>query len=117
MTSHISRSFILGRNFIRNLPVILILTQECKNPILLSSKVRLRANEAATVSLRMRKLHELSDKKQVCVVPNQIAKPKCAILGRSCSITKGGLCVSVLLNILDTPITTRKGANSDEPCR
>ena len=48
----------------------------------------------------MKNYDELSDNKQVCIVPNpnsQIA----AVLGRSFSITKSDLCVSVLLNTLN----------------
>ena len=60
------------------------------------------------VRLRMRNYNELSDNKQVCIVPN----PNCqsaAVLGISFSITKSGLCVSVLLNSLDIPITIQRG--------
>ena len=75
-------------------PVNLIMANENKAPVFLSRRVRLKANEAAIVSLRMKNYNELSDNKQVCIVPNpnsQIA----AVLGRSFSITKSGLCVSV----------------------
>ena len=55
----------------------------------------------------MKNYNELSDNKQVCIVPN----PNCqsaAVLGRSFSITKSGLCVIVLLNTLDIPITIQR---------
>ena len=68
----------------------------------------MEANEPAIVSLRMKNLNELSDNKQVCIVPNRNSQ-SAAILGRSFSITKSGLCVSVLLNTLDIPITIQKG--------
>ena len=77
-------------------------------PVFLSRSVRLKAKEAAIVGLRMKNYNELSDSKQVFIVPNpnsQIA----AVLGRSFSITKSGLCVSVLLNTLDIPITIQRG--------
>ena len=45
--------------------------------------MRLKANnEAAIVSLRMKNYNELSDNKQVCVVPNPNSQ-SAAVLGRS----------------------------------
>ena len=112
-----SDQFILGRDFIRNFdvtidlnnamfrirnpekkyvikPVNLIMANDIKDPVFLSRRVRLKANEASIVSLRMKNSNELSDKKQVCIVPNPINQ-SAAILGRSFSIAKSGLCVSV----------------------
>ena len=126
-----SDQFILGRDFIRNFdvtidlnnamfrirnpdrryaikPVNLIIANENKAPVFLSRRVRLKASEAAIVSLRMKNYNELSDNKQVCIVPNPNSQ-SAAVLGRSFSITKSGLCVSVLLNTLDTPITIQRG--------
>ena len=126
-----SDQFILGRVFIRNFdvtidlnnavfrnrnpdrkyvikPVYLIMANENKAAVLLSRRVRLKANEEAIVSLRMKNYNELSDNKQVCIVPNPNSQ-SAAILGRSFSITKSGLCVSVLLNTLDIPITIQRG--------
>ena len=126
-----SDQFILGRDFIRSFdvtidingamfripnpqrkyvikPVNLIMTNENKAPVFLSRRVRLKANEAAIVSLRMKNYNELSDKKQVCIVPNPSSQ-SVAVLGRSFSITKSGLCVSVLLKTLDIHITIQRG--------
>ena len=126
-----SDQFILGRDFIRNFdvtidlnnamfrirnpdrryaikPVNLIIANENKAPIFLSRRVRLKANEAAIVSLRMKIYNELSDNKQVCIVPNPNSQ-SAAVLGRSFSISKSGLCVSVLWNTLDIPITIQRG--------
>ena len=126
-----SVQFILGRVFIRNFdvtidlniaifriwnperkyvakPVYLIMANENKAPVFLSRRVRLIANEAAIVSLRMKNYNELSDNKQVCIVPNPNSQTA-AILGRSFSITESGLCVSVLLNTLDILITIQRG--------
>ena len=83
----------LMTNFIAN---------ENKAPVFLSRRVRLKANEAAIKSLRMKNYNELSDSKQGVPNPNS---ESAAFLGRSFSITKSGLCVSVLLNTLDIPIT------------
>ena len=117
-----SDQIILGRDFIRNFdvtidlnnamfrirnpdrryaikPVNLIIANENKAPVFLSRRVRLKANEAAIVSLRMKNYNELSDNKQVCIVPNPNSQ-NAAVLGRSFSITKSGLCVSVLLNTI-----------------
>ena len=74
----------------------------------LSRRVNLKANEAAIVGLRMKIFNELSDKKQICIVPNPNSQ-SAAVLGRSFSITKSGLCVSVLLNTLNIPITIQRG--------
>ena len=126
-----SDQFILGGDFIRNFdvmidlnnamcrirnpdrryaikPVNLLIANENKAPVFLSRMVRLKANEAAIVSLRMKNYNELSDNKQVCIVPNPNSQ-SAAVLGRSFSITKSGLCVSVLLNTLDIPITIQRG--------
>ena len=81
---------------------------ENKAPVFLSRRVRLKANEAAIVSLRMKNYNKLSDNKQVCIVPNPKSR-SAANLGRSFSITKSGLCVSALLNTLDIPITIQRG--------
>ena len=82
-----SDQLILGRDFIRNFdvtidlnnamfrirnpdrryaikPVNLIMANENKAPVFLSRRVRLKANEAAIVSLRMKNYTELSDNKQ-----------------------------------------------------
>ena len=126
-----SDQFILGRGFIRNFdvaidlnnamfrirnpdrryaikPVNLIMANETKAPVFLSRRMRLKASEAAIVSLRMKNYNKLSDNKQVCIVPNPNSQ-SAAVLGRSFSITKSGLCNSVLLNTLDIPITIRRG--------
>ena len=126
-----SDQFILARNFIRNFDVTidlnnamfrirnpgrkyeikpknLIMAKENKAPVFLSRRVRLKANEAAIVSLWRKNYNELSDNKQVCIVPNPDSQ-SAAVLGRPFSITKSGLCVSVLLNTLDIPITIQRG--------
>ena len=122
-----SDQFILGRDIIRNFDVTidlnnaifrirnpekkyiikpknLIMANENKTSVSLSKRVRLKANKAAILSLRMKNYKELSDSKQVCIVTNPNSQ-SAAVLKRSFSITKSGLCVSVLLNTLDIPIT------------
>ena len=89
-------------------PVKLIMANENKAPVFLSRRVRLKATEAAIVSLRMKHYNELSDNKQVCIVQNPNSQ-SAAVLGRSFSITKSGLCVSNLLITLDIPITIQRG--------
>ena len=56
----------------------------------------------------MRNLNWLSDSKQVCLVPNPNSQSS-VILGRSFSITRNGLCVSVFLNTLDTTVSIQRG--------
>ena len=100
-----SDQFILGRDFVRNFdvtidlnnatfrirnpdrryaikPVNLIMANENKTPVFLSRRVRLKANEAAIVSMRMKNYNEISDNKQVCIVPNPNSQ-SAAVLGRS----------------------------------
>ena len=126
-----SDQFILGRDFVRNFdvtidlknamfrirnpdrkyvikPVNLIMANENKVPVFLNRRARRKANEAAIVGLRMKIFNELSDSKQVCIVSNPNSQ-SAAVLKRSFSITKSGLCVSVLLNTLDIPIAIQRG--------
>ena len=56
----------------------------------------------------MRNLNSLSDSKQVCLVPSPNSQSS-VILGRSFSVTRNGLCVSVLLNTLDTTVSIQRG--------
>ena len=77
-------------------------------PIFLDRKVRLKPNQAVIGTFRMRNLNELSNDRQVCLVPNPNSKNS-AILGRSFSLTESGLCVSVLLNTEATTVTIQRG--------
>ena len=77
---------------------------ESKAPVFLIRMVRLKADDAAIVSLRMMNYNELSDNNQVYIVPDP-NNQSTAILGRSISMTKSGLCVSVWLNTLNILIT------------
>ena len=108
----------MGRDFVRNFDVIIdlhnglirirnpdrkyvkkpinrITTDENKVPIFLDIEVKLQPGQAI---FRMRNLNSLSDSKQVCFVPNPNSQSS-VILGRSFSITRNGLCASVLLTI------------------
>ena len=119
--------FILDRDFLRNFEVMIdlnnglirirnpdrkyvkkpinrIITDENKVPIFLDRKVKLQPGQAVVAIFRMRNLNSLSDSKQVCLVPNPNSQSS-VILGRSFSITQNGLCVSVLLNTLDTTVS------------
>ena len=57
---------------------------------------------------RTRNLISLSDSKQVCLLPNPNSQSS-VILGRSFSVTRNGLCVSVLVNTLDTMVSIQRG--------
>ena len=59
---------------------------------------------------RMRSLNELSNERQVCLLPNPNSKSS-AFLGRSLSLTQSGLCESVLLNTEATTVTIQRGKN------
>ena len=123
--------FILGRDFVRNFDVMIdlnnglirirnpdrkyvkrpinrIITDENKVPIFLDRKVKLQPGQAVVAIFRMRNLNSLSDSKQVCLVPNPNSQSS-VILGRSFSVTRNGLCVSVLLNTLDTRVSIQRG--------
>ena len=58
----------------------------------------------------MKNLNSLKDSKQDCFVPNPNSQSM-VILGRSFSVTRNGLCASVLLNTLDTTVTIQRGKN------
>ena len=74
-------------------------------PIFLDRKERLKPNQAMVATFRMRNLNELSNDRQVCLVPNSKSS---AILGRSFSLTQSGLCVIVLLNTEATTVTMQR---------
>ena len=126
-----SNQFILGRDFVgifdvtidlndglieikdperkfEKKPIIKILINQAKVPFFLDRKVRLKPNQAVIATFRMRNLNELSNDRQVCLVPNPNSKSS-AILGRSFSLTQSGLCVSVLLNTEATTLTIHRG--------
>ena len=126
-----SDQFILGTDFVRNFDVTIdlndglirikdperkyekrplnkILINQAKVPIFLDRKVRLKPNQAVVATFRMRNLNELSNDRQVCLVPNPNSKSS-AILGRSFSLSQNGLCVSVLLNTEATTVTIQRG--------
>ena len=64
--------------------------------------------QAVLAIYRMRNLNWLTDSKHVCLVPNPNSQSS-VILGRSFSITRNGLCASVLLNTLGTTVMTQRG--------
>ena len=123
--------FFLGREFARNFdmmidlnnglirirnpdrkyvkkPINRIITDKNKVPIFLDRKVRLHPGQAVVAIFRMRKLSSLSDSKQVCLVPNP-NNQNSVILGGSFLLTRNGLCVSLLLNTLDTTVSIQRG--------
>ena len=77
-------------------------------PFFVDRKVKLQPGLAVAAVFRMRNLNSLSDSKQVCLVPNPKSQT-IAILGRSFSVTRNGLCSSVLLNRLDTMFSIQRG--------
>ena len=120
--------FILGRDFVRNFddlnnglirirnldrnyvkkPINRIITDENELPIFLDRKVKLQPGQVVVKIFRMRSLNSLSDSKQVCLVPNPNSQSS-VILSRSFSVTRNGLCFSVLLNTLDTTVSIHYG--------
>ena len=127
--------FILGRDFVRNFDVMIdlnnglirtgnadrkfvkkpfhrIITEENKVPIFSDRKKKLQPGQAVVAIFRMRNLNSLSGNKQVCLVPNPNSQSS-VILGRSFSVQRNGLCVSVLLNTLDTTVSIQRGKKLD----
>ena len=126
-----SDQFILGQDFVRNFdvtadlndclitikdpetkyekkPINKILINQAKLPTFLNRKVKLKPHQNLIAAFRMRNLNELSNDKQLCLVSNPNSK-SATILGRSFSLTKRELCVSVLLNTEATTVTIQKG--------
>ena len=126
-----SDQFILGQDFVRNFdvtidlndglirikdperkyekePINKILINQAKMPIFLDRKVRLKPHQAVIATFRMRNLNELSNDRQVCLVPNPNSKSS-AILGRRFSLTQSGLRVSVLSSTEATTVTILRG--------
>ena len=126
-----SDQFILGRDFVWNFDVMIdlnnglirirnpdrkyvkkpinrILADENKVPICLDRKLKLQPGQAVFAIFTMRNLYLLNDSKQVCLVPIPNSQSS-VILGRSFSVTRNGLCASVLLNTLDTTVTIQRG--------
>ena len=59
-------------------------------------------------TFRMRILYHFKYSQQICLVPNPSGQIL-VVLGRRFSVTRNGLCASVLLNILDTKILIQRG--------
>ena len=95
------------RNYIKK-PIKKTITDEIKVPMFLDRKVKLQPGQAVIAIFRIRNLNSLSDRKQVCLVPNPKIQSS-VILGRSFSVTRNGLCASVLLNTLKTTVTIQRG--------
>ena len=85
-----------------------ILINQAKVPIFLDRKVRLKPHQAVIATFKMRNQNELSNNRQVCLIPNPNSKSS-ALLGRSFSLTQSGLCVSVLLNTEASTVTIQRG--------
>ena len=77
-------------------------------PIFLDGKLKLQPEQAVLAKFRMRNLNSLTGSKQVFLVPNPNSQSS-VILGRSFSVTRNGLCASVLLNTLDTTVSIQRG--------
>ena len=96
-------------------PLNNILINQAEVPISLDRKNRLKPNQAVVATFRMRNLNELSNDRQVCLVPNPNSKSS-ANLGRSFSLTQSGLRVSVLLNTEATTVTIQRGKKLGTHC-
>ena len=88
-------------------PINKILINQAKVPIFLDRKVRSKPHQAVIATFRMRKQNELSNNRQVCLVPNPNSK-RSATLRTSFSLTQSGLCLSVLLNTEATTVTIQQ---------
>ena len=97
----------LDRKYVKR-PINRIKRIKIRGQFFLNGKVKLQPGQTVVAIFRMRNLNSLSDSKQVCLVPNPNSQSS-VILGRSFSVTRNGLCVSVLLNILDTTVSIQRG--------
>ena len=86
----------------------MIIINQAKVSIFLDGKVRLKSNQTVVATIRMMNLNELSNNRQVCLVPNPNSKSS-AILVRSFSLSQNRQCVSVLLNTEATTVTIQRG--------
>ena len=134
-----SDQFILGRDCVRNFDVMIhlnnglirirnpdrkfvkrpinrIITDENKVPTFSDRKVKLQPGQAVIAIFRMRILNSLSDSKSVWLIPSPNSQSS-VILGRSCSVTRNGLCASLLLNTLNTTVAIQRGKNLVTLCR
>ena len=89
-------------------PINRIIIEENKVPIFLDRKIKLQPGQAVVAIFRKRNFNSLSDRKQVCLVPNPNSQSS-VILGRSFSVTRNGLCVCMLLNTFDTTVSIQRG--------
>ena len=74
--------------------------------------MKLQPGQSVVVIFRMRNLNSLSDSKQVCLVTNPNNRSS-VILGRIVSVTRNGVCASVLWNTLDTTVSIQRGKKLD----
>ena len=70
-------------------------------------KSEITAREGSSSYFSMRNLNSLSYSKQVCMVLNPNSRSS-VVLGRSFSVTRSVLCVSVLWNTLDTTVSIQR---------
>ena len=88
-------------------PINRVKTDKNKVPIFLDRKLKLQPGQAVVAIFRTKKLNSLSDSKQVCLVPNPNSHSS-VVLGWSFSVTQNGVCISVLLNTLDTTFSIQR---------
>ena len=70
--------------------------------------VGLKPHQAVVATFRTRNQNELSNNRQLCLLPNPNSKSS-VVLGRSFPLTQSGMCVSVLLNTEAAKATIRRG--------
>ena len=95
------------RKYVKS-PFKRIITDENKVPIFFDRKLKLQSGQVVVATFTMKNLNSLSDSKQVCLVPNPNSQSS-VILDRSFSVTRNVLCVTVLLNTLDTTSSIQRG--------
>ena len=75
------------------IPVSKTLINKAKVPKFLDRHIRLKSSQAVVAMFRMRKFSEVSNDRQMCLVPNPGSKSS-PFLGRSFLLTQNGLCAS-----------------------
>ena len=108
-----SDQFILAGNFARNFDVMIdlyngLIRNRNTDKKYVQLPVSLQPRQAVVAIFWMRNLNSLSDSEQACLIPEPKSQSS-VVLGRIFSVTRNGLCVSVLLYTLDTTVSIQRG--------
>ena len=106
MNSGLNRIKNPDRKYLKE-PINRIKTDGNKIPIFSDRRIKLKAIQTVIATSRLRNLNALSENKQVYLIPKPNSQ-SAVILGRSFLVTRGGLCLSALLNRTDTSVSIQR---------